>query len=261
MTIPIYINSKDYPTQNSADLQVDFKGSAIRLDKNKQYAISLVNALVPQSFRNISATLKNNLFYFSYDTHLDIPITIEDGQYNFDALLEVIEYKLIEAKAYIIVNDEKIFPFEININTAINKCYITLRKDKFENISVILNQPDHTTFGHLLGFTVNAIINDTLGQQTINLFPHNSVIISSNLIDVNMIKSDLYLPILHTEHFTTDAAFSNMSITQTRNIKYLINTSYTDKIDKFYVRLLYDDYSLYDTNSEAVSYYFIVEEI
>jgi len=221
-SIPLFINSKDYPTQNSGDLYINLGVQGIKLDRNIDYSVSLVSALVPQSFRNI--TSDNNKFYISFgDPVVEHTITIEEGQYNYDNLTQIIEFKLEEINAYIVDNDEKIYVFELNLNQAINKAYIKLRTDKFENISLVLNKrtPIQTTFGMLIGFTTtNPIIINTLADKTINLFPHNSVLISSNLIESILVAPDKYLPILHTEHFSSDAAFTNMTVSQNRKFKY-----------------------------------------
>lgn len=56
------------------------------LHKDTKYEIGLIHGLIPYSWKNISASKGNNTFTFG-----GVPKVIEDGTYDLDSLLEIVQ--------------------------------------------------------------------------------------------------------------------------------------------------------------------------
>lgn len=160
-SVTIHSRTGDNPANFTSNLTFP-----IRLDKDKQYKISLHNAILSASW---STAPTGTAFTFNGS-----PVTIPAGHYNFDSLKDILSsYMTIE-------------PI-----TTTGRCKITVPSG-----TIVMG-----TLAASLGFVEGNIlgVGDHIGSFTIAINPVNFINVLCNLVDFNSTRSNINTrPILRT---------------------------------------------------------------
>jgi hypothetical protein len=180
------INPNAYGSEGTLNLF-----QAIQCDNDEVLTCQVINAIIPNSWNNLSALIGNNKLRFAEtgDSSL-ITITISDGNYTIDELMS-------EVKTQLDANSTNSCTYTLTYSEITNKVSIT--HDKKSTVE--------TTFDFLQGDTIRRFLGFTQGEFNITSSAnvvsdravditdtHNSIFIRSDLNNQKVIESSSTRP-------------------------------------------------------------------
>lgn len=164
---------------------------AIQCDNDEVLTCQVINAIIPNSWNNLSALIGNNKlrFFETGDTSL-ITITISDGNYTIDELMS-------EVKTQLDANSTNSCTYTLTYSEITNK--VTITHDKKSTIETNFNFLTDDTIRRFIGFTQGEF-NITSSQNVISdravdvTDTHNSIFIRSDLNNQKVIESSSTKP-------------------------------------------------------------------
>jgi hypothetical protein len=154
-------------------------------EEEEQISICLHSAVIPNSFHNLSAYLKNNTLTFSEDGGADNTITLDDGSYSINELTAVVKTKM-----------EAISPNTLTYNFSYSEINNSLTITTTSELTITINFIGDENIRRFFGFT-DAI--------------HTLPMTSNRAVDITDTRNSIYIRLPN---------LTNQKVIESNNGKY-----------------------------------------
>ena len=164
---------------------------AIQCDNDEVLTCQVINAIIPNSWNNLSALIGNNKLRFrETGDDGDKILTIPDGNYTIDELMT-------EVKTQLDTNSLHNCKYALTYSEITNK--VTITHQKTNNVQTTFNFLDDDTIRRFLGFTqgefsITSSYNAVSDRAVDITDTHNSIFIRSDLNNQKVIESSSTKP-------------------------------------------------------------------
>jgi hypothetical protein len=239
---------------DEADILVEF---APKLDfRHGKYECALINARIPYSCHNISSTYNNLTLKYSDDSWVsETVITLPAGNYSYTNLISAIKYYLEENGDTAVVDGSTVYPFTLSVNNATGYAFFSFDTTNFSGYEV---NCDSTLLTGMLGYASGQLPMSatTVASATpVNIFSHGSIHIHCDLVKSYL--GNKSTDILYTSNFDA-VPFAPIHITP--NVPLYLPLECRTQLDRYRLRLKFEDGTKYDLNGEHVHYMIHIRE-
>jgi len=161
----LFFNSEPARRNNSSNKAEDFTVEivpTIILDQNKKYKVGLVSLSAAYSWHNIEAQAGNNLVRYSTDGITFKDVNFADGSYSYSDINNRIHDVMKANGDYTVVLGQDVFDINLSFSLSTYLVSITISGGYEFEIPTI-------AFGNLIGFDVETIDSDTIGNRLPNI--------------------------------------------------------------------------------------------
>ncbi len=252
MSIPIFIDSSSFTTQQPEDLTLAI--DPIYLSSESEYLVYLHNASIWYSWRNIKASKGNNIFKYTYDG-APFTITLPDGNYTIEDINNEI-HNVIKTNGHSYADDKGVEQYYIEIlaNYATSKTCIK-----------ITNTIDHTVTADLSSGTLYQLLGTEAKVYNATEYGLNEIDISDGVNALNIhcsISSGSYYNGAKTDVIYTiipnQSPGSLLCINPNPVIKCPVNTH---RIQSINIRITDQSNRILSLEGEPVTYCIVIERV